>query len=197
VIGDDVDDIAGVVHLKRAVSVPRERRAEVPVVALMSEPLRVPETVRLPPLLLELRTSGMQLAVVVDEYGGTAGVVTLEDLIEELIGELSDEHDLTRAGAVRDGDGSWLVPGLMRPDEVRDQIGFDVPDGPAYETLGGFVMALLGRVPEVGDEVAVLGRWPGWSGWTAAASTGSGSRRHDPGAALLHPGTHGSQAVPR
>jgi CBS domain containing-hemolysin-like protein len=157
VIGDDVDDIAGVVHLKRAVAVPQARRAEVPVVALMSEPLRVPETVRLPPLLLDLRTSGLQLAVVVDEYGGTAGVVTLEDLVEELIGELSDEHDLTRAGAVRDGDGSWLVPGLMRPDEVRDQIGFDVPDGPAYETLGGFVMALLGRVPAVGDEIAVPG----------------------------------------
>jgi CBS domain containing-hemolysin-like protein len=157
VIGDDVDDVAGVVHLRRAVAVPRARRAEVPVSALMSEPLRVPETVRLPPLLLELRTSGLQLAVVVDEYGGTAGVVTLEDLVEELIGELSDEHDLTRAGAVRDGDGSWLVPGLMRPDEVRDQIGFDVPDGPAYETLGGFVMALLGRVPAVGDEVAVPG----------------------------------------
>jgi CBS domain containing-hemolysin-like protein len=157
VIDGDLDDVVGVVHLKSAVAVPRERRDEVPVAAIMSEALRVPETVRLDPLLVQLRALGLQLAVVVDEYGGTAGVVTLEDLVEELVGEVADEHDRSRPGVVHRRDGAWLVPGLMRPDEVRDKTGIDVPDGPAYETLGGFVMAALGRIPTVGDEVPAPG----------------------------------------
>lgn len=155
VIDGDLDDVVGIVHLKSAVAVPRERRDEVPVAAIMSEALRVPETVRLDPLLVELRALGLQLAVVVDEYGGTAGVVTLEDLVEELVGEVADEHDRSRPGIVHRRDGAWLVPGLMRPDEVRDRTGVGVPDGPAYETLGGFVMSALGRIPQVGDEVPV------------------------------------------
>jgi CBS domain containing-hemolysin-like protein len=157
VIEQDVDDVVGVVHLKSAVAVPRERREEVPVAALMSEALRVPETVRLDPLLLMLRQHGLQLALVVDEYGGTAGVVTLEDVVEEIVGEVSDEHDRSRLGVVRRRDGSYSLPGLMRPDEVRESVGVMVPDGPAYETVGGYVMSVLGRVPVVGDQVEVPG----------------------------------------
>ena len=155
VIGEDLDDVIGVVHVKAAVAVRRERRDEVAVSELMSEALRVPETVRLDPLLLQLRSMGFQLGVVVDEYGGTAGVVTLEDLVEELVGEVADEHDRTRPGLLRMRDGSWLVPGLMRPDEIRDQVGVPIPDGNAYETVGGFVMAALGRIPQSGDEVSM------------------------------------------
>jgi CBS domain containing-hemolysin-like protein len=157
VIEQDVDDVVGVVHLKSAVAVPRERREEVPVAALMSEALRVPETVRLDPLLLMLRQHGLQLALVVDEYGGTAGVVTLEDVVEEIVGEVSDEHDRSRLGVVRRRDGSYSLPGLMRPDEVRESVGVMVPDGPVYETVGGYVMAAIGRVPVVGDEVTLPG----------------------------------------
>jgi CBS domain containing-hemolysin-like protein len=158
VVDDDLDDVVGVVHIKRAVAVPPERRGDVPAAALMSDALMVPETVRLDPLLVQLREQGLQLAVVVDEYGGTSGVVTLEDVIEEIVGEVADEHDRGRTAGRRLRDGSWVVPGLWRPDEVRDRIGADVPDDGAYETVGGFVMSRLGRVPQVGDVVTV----PGW-----------------------------------
>jgi CBS domain containing-hemolysin-like protein len=157
VVQEGLDDVVGVVHVKRAVSVPPERRQEVPAAALMSPVLMVPETVRLDPLLAQLREQGLQLAVVVDEYGGTSGVVTLEDVVEEIVGEVADEHDRSRSGARRMRDGSWVVPGLWRPDEVRERVGAQVPDEGAYETVGGFVMARLGRVPATGDEVRLPG----------------------------------------
>jgi len=157
VIGDSHDDVLGLVHLRRAISVPYERRAEVPAPALMDPAPRVPETVTLGPLLVELREHGLQMAVVVDEYGGTSGVVTLEDVVEELVGDVADEHDPRRAGVHPLGDGVWSVPGLLRPDELTEQTGLVVPEEGAYETLGGLVMALLGRVPVVGDVVQVAG----------------------------------------
>ncbi len=156
VTGEDVDDIDGLVHVKTAIAVPHERRGEVPVSALMTDPAVVPESIGLAPLLKLLRDSGHQLAVVMDEYGGTSGIVTLEDVVEELVGEVADEHD--RSASARQGiDGRWLVPGLWRPDEVRDRIGAPVPDGAAYETMGGFMMAVLGRLAIVGDTVEVTG----------------------------------------
>jgi CBS domain containing-hemolysin-like protein len=158
VLGEDWDDIDGVVHVKKAMAVPHERRKDVPVSALMSDRLVVPETIRLDPLLRELREGGFQMAVVVDEYGGTSGIVTLEDVVEEIVGEVSDEHDRSRQGGRELIDGSWTVPGLWRPDEVRDAFDAEVPDGSTYETMGGFVMTSLGRVPVVGDVV----RLPGW-----------------------------------
>ena len=158
VTGDDWDDIDGVVHVKSAISVPRERRNAVPVSALMVDPVFVPETLRLDPLLDRLRESGLQFAIVVDEYGGTSGVVTLEDVVEEIVGDVGDEHDRTETTGRRTVDGSWIVPGLWRPDEVRDRVGAALLDGPAYETVGGFVMAALGRVPQVGDTVE-LPQW--------------------------------------
>ncbi|HPB73112.1 MAG TPA: transporter associated domain-containing protein, partial [Phycicoccus sp.] len=101
--------------------------------------------------------AGLQIAVVLDEYGGTSGIVTLEDVVEEIVGEVSDEHDRGQTTARRLPDGSWTVPGLWRPDEVRARVGASVPDDPAYETVGGFVMATLGRVPIVGDVVDIEG----------------------------------------
>lgn len=154
VYDDDLDDITGVVHLKAAISVPRDRRAEVPVGALATEPLRVPETVHVDGLISELRARGYQLAVVVDEYGGTAGLVTLEDLVEEIVGEVSDEHDRTRAGVIVGRDGVTF-PGELRPDELRSRAGVDVPEGDVYDTVAGYVMSVLERVPAVGDEVPV------------------------------------------
>ncbi|RKT77335.1 CBS domain containing-hemolysin-like protein [Terracoccus luteus] len=158
VLGDDWDDVDGVVHVKKAMAVPHDRRRDVPVSALMVDRLVVPETIRLDPLLRQLREGGFQMAVVVDEYGGTSGIVTLEDVVEEIVGEVADEHDRNRPSGRALIDGSWTVPGLWRPDEVREAFDADVPDGAAYETMGGFVMQVLGRVPVAGDVVAV----PGW-----------------------------------
>lgn len=154
VYDENLDDIVGVVHVKQAVAVPRERRSDVPSSALQSEALRVPETMKLDMLLGELRGRGFQMAVVVDEYGGTAGVATLEDLVEELVGEVADEHDRTRAGIVRRGD-EVSFPGILRPDELVDRTGIRVPENGDYETVAGYMIAKLGRLPAVGDEVEI------------------------------------------
>ncbi len=152
VVGDDHDDIRGFVNLRSAINVPHERRSEVPVTSssLMKPIERVPETVALAPLLVQLRDTG-QMAVVLDEYGGTSGIVTLEDCVEEIVGEVADEHDPRRLRARFSADG-WVVPGDMRPDELAREAGLRVPEEGPFETLAGFIMMSLGRLPEVGDE---------------------------------------------
>ena len=124
----------------------------------MTDVLRVPETIHLDALLAELREGNLQLAVVLDEYGGTAGIATLEDLVEEIVGEVADEHDKVRPGLLQSASGDWYFPGLLRPDELSEQIpGLSVPDEAAYETVGGYVMSELGRIASVGDTVTVGG----------------------------------------
>jgi len=159
VIGDDDDDVIGLVHLRRAIAVPHERRSEVPVTStsLMIDAPRVPETMQLAPLLVTLRDGGMQMAVVVDEYGGTSGIVTLEDVVEEIVGEVADEHDRRRSHVFRSSSGSWQVPGVLRPDELAERTGLRVPAEGPYETLAGLVMTHLGRIPVVGDVVELPG----------------------------------------
>ena len=154
VVDHDVDDIVGLVHVKQAVAVPRAKRHSVPASALQTEPVRVPETMKLDMMLSELRGRGYQMAIVVDEYGGTAGVATLEDLVEELVGELMDEHDRARADVVVGRDFTTF-PGMFRPDELLDRAGIEVSEDGPYETVAGFVMSEIGRLPVVGDEVLI------------------------------------------
>jgi len=156
VIDEDADDIVGIVHVKHAVAVPRDRRSEVPVGALQGEALRVPETMHLDVLLGELRQGGYQMSIVVDEYGGTAGIATLEDLIEELIGEVSDEHDRTKADVVKIG-STVTFPASLRPDELRERAGIDVPDDGPWETVGGFLLSEWGHIPDVGARLDACG----------------------------------------
>ena len=152
VTGEDIDDIIGAVHLKHALAVPMEKRESVPVSALMQDVIRVPETMSLERLTLDLRERGLQIAIVIDEYGGTAGMATLEDLVEEIVGELDDEHD-ERLGDLTVVSGDQVsFSGLKRPDEL-EAFGIDIPESDDYDTASGFVMTELGRVPEVGDEV--------------------------------------------
>lgn len=157
VVGEGPDDVLGLVHLRAAIAVPSHERDDVTVASLMTEAPRIPETLALGPLLVELRGLGYQCAIVVDEYGGTAGFVTLEDVVEELVGEVADEHDRRRASVHRAAGGAWIVPGELRPDEVLERTGLEVPESRAYETVGGLVMARLGRVACVGDGVEVPG----------------------------------------
>jgi CBS domain containing-hemolysin-like protein len=158
---ETVDQITGVVGVSEALGVPPARRATTAVAAVAREPVYVPESLDLDRVLAELTRSGSDLAVVVDEYGGTDGVVTVEDLIEELVGEIADEHDLDSdagvgvAGSSAEltapgGERTYLVDGVLRSDELLEQTGFRLPEGP-YETLAGFLMARLGHIPVPGE----------------------------------------------
>jgi CBS domain containing-hemolysin-like protein len=156
----NLDSVVGVAHIKDVLAVPAERRARHPVAQLMREPLLVPESLTVDRLLDRL--SGKRtMAVVIDEYGGTAGVATLEDIVEEVVGEVRDEHDphetsdLDPAGADDEGRALYSVDGAARTDQLA-RVGLRVPDGP-YETLAGLVATELGRIPAVGDTVEVVG----------------------------------------
>ncbi|HEY1573140.1 MAG TPA: hemolysin family protein [Pseudonocardiaceae bacterium] len=153
----DLDDVRGVVHVKQVFGVPAAHRATTTVATLAMPVPTVPETLPSDALLERLRESGLQVAMVVDEYGGTAGLVTMEDLVEEIVGDVRDEHDRGEPSPVRPlGRSSWLVSGLLRDDEVAEATGFRMPEG-EYETVAGLVLSRLGRIPEVGDEVRVDG----------------------------------------
>jgi CBS domain containing-hemolysin-like protein len=150
VLGDGLDDVLGVVLARDVLGIPVELRASTPARTLASVPLAVPESAPLRHLLADLREAHVQLAVVVDEYGGTAGIVTLEDIVEELVGDIEDEYDPEEPRAQRRSDGTVLVPGAWRIDEAEREIGIELPEGD-YETVGGLIMARLGRIPRVGD----------------------------------------------
>ncbi|MCQ8831865.1 hemolysin family protein [Streptomyces malaysiensis] len=160
---DRLDEVIGMVHLKDALAVPTDDRLRTPVSRIAQPPVLVPETLPVQPLLEQLR-SEQPIAVVVDEYGGTAGVVTLEDIVEELVGEVRDEHDDEAAENpdlvqthTEDGRTAWDADGGCRVDTLRRKIGLDAPDGP-YETVAGLVADLLARIPAPGDTAEL----PGW-----------------------------------
>lgn len=159
---DTLDNVVGMVHIRDALAVPAAERAAYPVTGLMTEPQLVPETLTAD-RLLDLLRGGQSMAVVVDEYGGTAGVVTLEDVVEEIVGEIRDEYDpestadLVAAEPDAEGRRRWNADGTTRTHQLAD-IGLALPHGP-YETVAGFLAAHLGRIPQAGDVVEV-------GGWT-------------------------------
>jgi CBS domain containing-hemolysin-like protein len=161
VIGRSPDDILGIVHVKQAVSVDIDRRRNVRLTDILAPATTVPDSIELDPLLSVLREQGMQMAIVVDEYGGTDGVVTLEDLVEEIVGDIADEHDRLSARSRHRRDGTWSLSGLLRPDEVEEQTGIALPESEDYETIAGLVHAELGRIAVRGDVVTLsLDRMP-------------------------------------
>ncbi|MBB3036307.1 hemolysin family protein [Hoyosella altamirensis] len=151
VTGGDLDDTIGVVHVKEAFTVAPADRTVTPVSRLLQKVPVVPSSLDGDALMDRIRSHGLQIALVVDEYGGTAGVVTMEDLIEEIFGDVRDEHDDTEA-EISETSAGWDLSGLLRVDEVEAATGYNAPDGD-YETLGGLVLTALGRIPDEGDRV--------------------------------------------
>jgi CBS domain containing-hemolysin-like protein len=155
VVRGDLDETVGVVHVKDALTIPATSRAATLVGTLARPVPAVPESLGGDAVLRQVRLAGSQLILVADEYGGTAGIVTIEDVVEEILGEVWDEHDnREEEQEIRQVGRSWELSGLLRCDELTDICGYSAPDGP-YETLGGLVMATLGRIPSVGDLVAL------------------------------------------
>jgi CBS domain containing-hemolysin-like protein len=155
VIADSVDEVVGVIAISDVVEVDPADRSHVTAGSLASPPVVVPFTLPLPVVLERLRAAHRQLAIVVDEYGGFAGIVSLEDVAEELVGEIRDEDDLPETGVEHGADGSWVFPARWRLDEVAEATGINLPESDDYDTVSGLVMAELGRIPVVGDDVMV------------------------------------------
>ncbi|MFE5367995.1 hemolysin family protein [Streptomyces mirabilis] len=182
----NLDSVVGVAHIKDVVAVPAESRPRTPVSQIMRAPLFVPESLTVDRLLDRL-SGGRTMAVVIDEYGGTAGVATLEDIVEEVVGEVRDEHDphetpdLAPAGTDEEGRALYSADGSARTDQLA-RVGLRVPEGP-YETLAGFLATELGRIPAVGDAVEV-------AGWRLDVVDASGRRA---ARVLLHAPRDGEQ----
>ncbi|WP_432149972.1 hemolysin family protein [Streptomyces sp. bgisy029] len=185
-----LDTVVGVAHIKDVLAVPADERPRKRVSEMLREPLLVPETLTVDRLLDQL-SGKLAMAVVIDEYGGTAGVVTLEDIVEEVVGEVRDEHDphetsdLAAAGEDADGRTLWSADGAARTDQLS-RIGLRVPDGP-YETLAGLIAAELGRIPTVDDTVEL-------SGWRIEVVDATGRRA---ARALLHAPPPGAEEQER
>jgi len=160
--GDDPDDIAGVATVARAFAVPVADRGSVRVTEILLPPVLVPGTLNLGTVLERLRAARSEMAIVVDEYGGFAGIVTTEDLAEELVGEMADEYDHPEEESAEPvskqlAPGETVtMPGGLRADEVEERTGFAMPEGP-YETIAGLLLARLGHLPELGEQVQVCG----------------------------------------
>lgn len=152
---DAGDDVVGVTGLRELLRAMESGRGDAPLAGLARPALLVPETLPLPAVLKQMRGADDYFACVIDEYGGLAGIITIEDLAEELVGELVDENDPEPMRAEPREDGSWDVSATLRLDEVERATGLALPEGEEYETIGGLVMARLGRLPEPGDTVTV------------------------------------------
>ncbi|MDO3646987.1 hemolysin family protein [Nocardia mangyaensis] len=174
VIDGDLDNALGVVHIKQAFIHPAHLRKQIPLSKLAVAVPIVPASLDGDEVMERVRADGMQVALVVDEYGGTAGMVTMEDLIEEILGDVRDEHDEEEREVRRVSDG-WDCSGLLRIDEISRATGYDAPEG-EYETLGGLVLTQLGRIPATGDEAILPDSLGSGGGWIARVERMDGRR---------------------
>jgi putative hemolysin len=157
VYGQGIDDIVGVVYVKDIMKAEREERGDQPVTSSMRQAQFVPETKRIAEVMREMQAGKQHMAIVVDEYGGTAGLITLEDVLEELVGEISDEYDVDHSRVELLDDGQVQVDASLSIDEVNELTGIDLPEGD-WDTVGGFLYHLLGHVPNEGESVVFGGQ---------------------------------------
>lgn len=150
VFHEDIDRIVGIVHYKDLVAPVLDGRGDDLAVDYAFEPLFVPESKDVFPLLTEMQTKRQQMAIVVDEYGGTDGLITVEDIVEEIVGEIVDETDRERPSIRREGPNVWLVSGKY-PVEDAIELGWPLEESEDYETLAGWMLSILDTVPQVGD----------------------------------------------
>jgi putative hemolysin len=153
---DTTDNIIGLVFLKDLVALARASKRNEPVRTALREAVFVPEQKRVAELLREMQTKQFHMAIVIDEYGGTSGLVTLEDLLEEIVGDITDEYDIEEPTVEHLPDGTLRVPGGTSIDDVSDELGVELPDT-EWDTVGGLVFNLLGHVPEEGECVRFQG----------------------------------------
>ncbi|HEX7823958.1 MAG TPA: hemolysin family protein, partial [Mycobacterium sp.] len=151
IVEGDLDETVGIVHVKQVFEVPPDQRSHTKLATLALPVPTVPSTLDGDAVMTQIRGNGLQTALVVDEYGGTAGMVTVEDLIEEIVGDVRDEHDDATPDVVEMRNG-WQVSGLLRIDEVDTETPFRAPEG-EYETIGGLVLQELGHIPDEGESV--------------------------------------------
>ena len=157
VFGIDLDDIQGVVHVKSLYNFPIKKRFSLSVEDLMSGVSIVPETRDLDDVLYDIRQNRNQLLVVADEHGGTAGIVSIEDVLEEIVGEIGDEYDHMEVKTRAESLGSTIISGRLNLYEVEESTGLKIPEGP-YETIAGYVLFRLGHLPEP-SEIIEVGSW--------------------------------------
>jgi CBS domain containing-hemolysin-like protein len=155
IVRGDLDETVGLVHVKQIFEIPPDERRRTTLAGLASAVPAVPSTLDGDDVMAQVRASALQTVLVADEYGGTAGMVTMEDLIEEIVGDVRDEHDDVTPDVLRMSRDSWRVSGLLRIDEVAGNAGFRAPEG-EYETIGGLVMQELGHIPKPGEAVELV-----------------------------------------
>jgi putative hemolysin len=153
---ENLDNIVGLVVVKDLIQKPDAVPGTAKVTEIMRPASFVPETKRVADLLREFQRKRFQLAIVVDEYGGTAGLVTVEDVVEELVGEIRDEYDSEADPVVREADGAYVFSGKVATSDMTDKLGVQI-EGDGFETVGGYVLARVGRVPVVGERFAADG----------------------------------------
>jgi putative hemolysin len=156
VYGENLDNILGIVFVKDLIQLPDTNGSSHRISGLVRPAMVVPETKRVPELLREFQRRQQQIAIVVDEYGGTAGLVTIEDLLEEIVGEIRDEYDVESEPVVEEGAGAYVFSAKVSIDDVNERLGVHIePEG--FETVGGYVLTRIGRVPAVGESFELDG----------------------------------------
>jgi CBS domain containing-hemolysin-like protein len=156
VFRETLDNIVGFISIKDLILLPDTAPSQ-PITPLIRPAYFVPETKRVPELLQEFQRKRVQAAIVVDEYGGTAGLVTLEDLLEEIVGEIRDEYDIESEPVLQEEDGSFVFSGRTHVRELAERLKVEIEEGEGYETVGGYLLAHVGRVPAAGETFEIDG----------------------------------------